>query len=90
MLDPDGDVHSAGRSRSTPATSCLLYTDGLAEARAGEQLFGEERIANTLRRDPGRRPRRAVQVAARGGPRLRHASPITDDVAILAIRRTWA
>ncbi len=26
---------------------CLLYTDGLAEARSGEQLFGEDRVANT-------------------------------------------
>src|SRR5581483_2319191 len=31
----------------------LLYTDGLAEARSGEQLSGEERIAGAVRRDPG-------------------------------------
>ena len=78
MLDPDGEYIS----REIPLDirrPLLLYTDGLAEARDGEQLFGEERIANTLRRDPGVDARRAVQVAARGGPRLRQraASPTT-------------
>jgi serine phosphatase RsbU (regulator of sigma subunit) len=64
----------------------LLYTDGLAEARAGETLFGEERIASVLRRDPGQDARvlcksllDAAQDFADG--------PLTDDVAILAIRR---
>ncbi len=88
MLDPDGDVHQPGDRRSTPGDLLLLYTDGLAEARAGEQLFGEERIASTLRRDPGVDRRRAVQVAARGGEGLRQRRRIDDDVAILAIRRT--
>jgi serine phosphatase RsbU (regulator of sigma subunit) len=64
----------------------LLYTDGLAEARNGEQLFGEERIAGALRRDPGA----AADVLCKS---LLEAAtdfasgPITDDVAILAIRR---
>ena len=31
----------------------LLYTDGLAEARSGGQIFGEDRIAGIIRRDPG-------------------------------------
>ena len=60
MLDPDGEY----TSREIPLDAgdlLLLYTDGLAEARAGEQLFGEDRVANTLRRDPGVRARRPVQ-----------------------------
>src|SRR6185312_2547875 len=36
-----------------PQDVVLLYTDGLAEARAGDTLFGEERVAGVLRRDPG-------------------------------------
>ena len=55
MLDPDGGYVS----REIPLDQgdlLLLYTDGLAEARAGEQLFGEERVANTLRRDPASPP----------------------------------
>ena len=55
MLDPKGTY----TSREIPLESgdlVLLYTDGLAEARSGEQLFGEERVANTLRRDPASPP----------------------------------
>ena len=65
----------------------LLYTDGLAEARDGEQLFGEERIAATFRRDPGAPPDvlcKSLLAAARDFA----TAPLRDDVAILAIRRT--
>jgi serine phosphatase RsbU (regulator of sigma subunit) len=65
----------------------LMYTDGLAEARAGEQLFGEERIAGAVRRDPG------IEAQVLCKTLLQHArefasGPLRDDVAILAIRRT--
>jgi serine phosphatase RsbU (regulator of sigma subunit) len=65
---------------------CLLYTDGLAEARDGEQMFGEERIAAAVRRDPGM----AVDVMCKSlleAARDFANGPITDDVAIMAIRR---
>ncbi|MCB1004328.1 MAG: SpoIIE family protein phosphatase, partial [Acidimicrobiales bacterium] len=85
MLDPGASYHS----REIPLDNgdlCLLYTDGLAEARDGESLFGEDRIANTLRRDPGIAPDvlcKSLLEAARDFS----SGPITDDVAILAIRR---
>jgi serine phosphatase RsbU (regulator of sigma subunit) len=65
----------------------LLYTDGLAEARSGESLFGEDRIASFLRRDPG------VDADVLCKSLLETArdfadAPLTDDVAILAVRRT--
>ena len=65
----------------------LLYTDGLAEARSGEQLFGEERIAGAVRRDPGIE----TQVLCKSllqSAREFASGPLRDDVAILAIRRT--
>ena len=34
----------------------LMYTDGLAEVRNGEDLFGEDRIAQHITRDPGMAP----------------------------------
>ncbi len=86
MLDPRAATTSAGRSASTPTTCCLLYTDGLAEARDGEQLFGEDRIAAALRRDPGV----AADVLCKSlleAARDFSSGPINDDVAILAIRR---
>jgi serine phosphatase RsbU (regulator of sigma subunit) len=86
MLDPQSRYHS----REIPLALgdlLLLYTDGLAEVRNGEQIFGEERIANTLRRDPGATPAvlcKSLLEAARDFA----SDPMSDDVAILAIRRT--
>jgi serine phosphatase RsbU (regulator of sigma subunit) len=86
MLDP----HGTFVSREVPLQTgdlLLLYTDGLAEARNGEQLFGEDRIANMLRRDPGVDPGvlcKSLLTAARDFA----SSALSDDVAILAIRRT--
>jgi len=65
----------------------LLYTDGLTEARNGDELFGEERIAMAIRRDPGAAP----EVLTKG--LLEEARDfangmIDDDVAILAVRRS--
>lgn len=85
MLDPNGSYHS----REIPLSDkdiCLLYTDGLSEVRNGQQLFGEERIAGALRRDPGVAPDvlcKSLLESARDFS----SGPMTDDVAILAIRR---
>jgi serine phosphatase RsbU (regulator of sigma subunit) len=86
MLDPDGGY----TSREIPLDSgdlLLLYTDGLAEARAGDQLFGEDRVANTLRKDPGVSPDILCKMLLEAA-RDFATEPMTDDVAILAIRRT--
>ncbi|MEZ5178509.1 MAG: PP2C family protein-serine/threonine phosphatase [Acidimicrobiales bacterium] len=85
MLDPAGTFHSR-ELKLDSGDLVLLYTDGLSEARAGDQLFGEERIANALRRDPGAHPGvlvKSLLEQARDFSR----EPITDDIAILAIRR---
>jgi phosphoserine phosphatase RsbU/P len=86
MLDHNSRYHSREMVLSL-GDLLLLYTDGLAEVRNGEQIFGEERIANTLRRDPGAAPAvlcKSLLEAARDFA----TDPMTDDVAILAIRRT--
>ncbi len=85
-LDPHGAYYSR-EIALTPGDVLLLYTDGLTEARAGEQLFGEERVAQFLRRDPGEELNalcKGLLEAARDFA----SAPLTDDVAILAIRRT--
>jgi len=86
MLDPDG-VYSSREIPLETGDLLLLYTDGLAEARAGEQLFGEDRVANTLRRDPGVPPDVLCKVLLEAA-RDFATEPMTDDVAILAIKRT--
>jgi sigma-B regulation protein RsbU (phosphoserine phosphatase) len=64
----------------------VLYTDGLAEARRGDELFGEDRIATMLRRDPTVAPDvlcKSLLEAARNFAE----GPVEDDVAILAVKR---
>jgi len=85
MLDPDG-TYTSREIPLDPGDLLLLYTDGLAEARAGEQLFGEERVANTLRRDPGVAPDVLCKTLLEAAREFA-TDPMTDDVAILAIRR---
>jgi sigma-B regulation protein RsbU (phosphoserine phosphatase) len=85
MLDPDGSY----TSREIPLDTgdlLLLYTDGLAEARAGDQLFGEERVANLLRRDPGVPPDVLCKTLLEAAREFA-TEAMTDDIAILAIRR---
>lgn len=85
MLDPQASYYSR-EIPLEPNDLCLLYTDGLSEVRNGEQLFGEDRIAAAIRRDPG------VSADVLCKSLLEAAidfssGPISDDVAILAIRR---
>lgn len=83
-LDPQGTYFS----RDLPlevGDLVVFYTDGLTEARSGAQLFGEDRVAHLIRRDPGQDTTilcKTLLAAARDfSPRL------VDDVAILAVRR---
>jgi serine phosphatase RsbU (regulator of sigma subunit) len=85
-LDPRGTFFSR-EFPLDPGDVVLLYTDGLSEARQGEQLFGEDRIAAILRRDPGE----DLTTMCKGlleAARDFASAPLTDDIAILAIRRT--
>ncbi len=84
-LDPKGSYFSR-EVPLDPGDVLLLYTDGLTEARSGDQLFGEDRIANFLRRDPGE----DLTTICKGlleAARDFASAPLTDDIAILAIRR---
>lgn len=83
-LDPEGTYFS----RDIPfdvGDLAVLYTDGLTEARSGGQMFGEERVANIIRRDPGQDTTvigKSLLEAARD-----FSAPLVDDVAIIAVRR---
>ncbi len=85
MLDPRAQYFS----REIPMESgdlVVMYTDGLAEARANAGLFGEERIIKTAERELNAPPDvlcKALLDAAKD-----HAGGvIEDDTAIMAIRR---
>ena len=84
-LDPKG-TYVSHEYPMEPGDVLLMYTDGLTEARAGEQLFGEDRVAAMLRRDPGQ----DLTTLCKGlleAARDFATSPLADDIAILAIRR---
>ena len=85
-LDPNASYYSR-ELPLTPGDLLLLYTDGLAEARSGGQLFGEDRIAGIIRRDPGQDATTLAKVLLEAA-RDFAAAPLNDDVAILAVRRT--
>ena len=86
MLDPRGSYHSRELAWDMDDVA-VLYTDGLAEARRGGALFGEDGVAAMIRRDPTATPdvlTKSLVEAARdfaGGP-------IDDDVAVLVLRRS--
>jgi serine phosphatase RsbU (regulator of sigma subunit) len=84
-LDPKG-TYTSREIEMRPGDMILLYTDGLIEARSGGQLFGDDRVAQIVRRDPGQQASvlcKSLIEAARDFS----AAPLGDDVAILAIRR---
>ena len=85
-LDPDGS-YTSRETELVPGDMLVMYTDGLVEARSGDQLFGDDRVAQMVRRDPGQQASVLCKVLLEAA-RDFSAAPLGDDVAILAIRRT--
>ncbi len=85
MLDPRGSYHSRELAWD-PDDVAVLYTDGLAEARNGDALFGEDGVASMIRRDPTASPDVLTKVLVEAA-RDFAGGPIDDDVAVLVLRR---
>ncbi len=86
MLDPRGSYHSRELAWD-PDDVAVLYTDGLAEARRGDALFGEDGVASMIRRDPTASPdvlTKTLVEAARDFADGR----IDDDLSVLVLRRS--
>lgn len=86
MLTGDATYHSRELSWDVDDVA-VLYTDGLAEARNGEALFGEDGVASMIRRDPTASPDVLTKVLVEAA-RDFAGGPITDDLAVLVLRRT--
>ena len=85
MIDPQAE-YTSRELRLDSGDLCLLYTDGLSEVRDHGQLFGEERIAAMVRRDPGV-PADVLCKSLLEAARDFSDGPLPDDIAILAVRR---
>lgn len=85
MLDPKALYHSRELAWHREDVA-VLYTDGLAEARNGDALFGEEGVASMIRRDPTASPDVLTKVLVEAA-RDFAGGPINDDVAVLVLRR---
>jgi serine phosphatase RsbU (regulator of sigma subunit) len=71
-----------------PGDAVVLYTDGVIEARAGRELFGEERLSALLG-DVGPRGLSAGAIAdAVHEATIAFAGATEDDLAVLVLRRT--
>ena len=85
MLDPKATYFS----REIPMVSgdlVVMYTDGLAEARSGRQMFGESRIIRSVERDLNAAPDVLCKSLLDAAKDFAGGS-IGDDTAIMAIRR---
>lgn len=85
MLEASSQYHSQEIAWEIDDVA-VMYTDGLAEARNGEALFGEDGIASMIRRDPTASPDVLTKVLVEAA-RDFAGGPITDDVAVLVLRR---
>ena len=85
MLDPHGHFFS----REIPLSRddmAVMYTDGLVEARRGDEQFGEDRIGDAIRRNPGISPDVFCKQLLDAANDFNQGI-LADDVAILAIRK---
>lgn len=85
MLDGGASYHSREVSWTTDDVA-VLYTDGLAEARNGDALFGEDGVASMIRRDPTASPDVLTKILVEAA-RDFAGGPMNDDVAVLVLRR---
>jgi serine phosphatase RsbU (regulator of sigma subunit) len=75
------------REPFAPGSLVCLYTDGVVEARQGRELFGFDRLDETLAR--GRQlPAQELAYAVLAACREWAGGELTDDVAIVVIKRT--
>jgi len=78
---------SATRLYLDPGDMLFLYTDGLLEARRGEDEYGVERVAQFLRKKPATCPGEAITTCLADLRSFTDGQPF-DDLTLLAIQRS--
>jgi sigma-B regulation protein RsbU (phosphoserine phosphatase) len=83
------DAGSRFRSAEMPYQAgdlVVISTDGLLEARQGDQFFGEERVAGLVRRDWDMSAQVLCKTLIDEAVDF-SAGPLADDVTVLAVRK---
>jgi serine phosphatase RsbU (regulator of sigma subunit) len=74
--------------RLEPGETLLLYSDGLPEARRGNDEFGDERVLSLLRQHAGRPPSEITAAISTALSEFCGRQAPEDDVSVVAIRRS--
>ena len=86
MLPPDP---FASRTVDLPPGSVLaIFSDGIPEAMGPDGFYGDERLVETLRRHLGLPLEALARETVADVEHFRAATPASDDVTILLLRRT--
>ena len=70
-----------------PGDILILYTDGVSETSNQQEDYGDEGVAQMLRRCLNLNPRALVDACIEDLARFRGSSAATDDVTLMAVRR---
>jgi sigma-B regulation protein RsbU (phosphoserine phosphatase) len=71
-----------------PGDTLILYTDGVTETTNQDDDYGEERVEQLLRRCLNLDPRALVDACMDDVAAFRGASPASDDITLMAVRRS--
>lgn len=82
-----GYTYEAQQTKMQLGEMIFLYTDGLTEAEnTAHELYGEQRMLDTLVTTTGLRPREVVDMMANSVKTFAGTAPQSDDLTMLAIR----
>jgi serine phosphatase RsbU (regulator of sigma subunit) len=82
-----GQEYDEVHAELPPGASLVLYTDGVIEARRGRELYGSDRL-DALLAAQARLPARALAHAIAEDARSFAGGELSDDLAVVVIRRT--
>ena len=78
---------SATRLQLEAGDTLFLYTDGLSEARQGDEEYGVDRVTRLVRQRAGQPPAELIAASLEDLRAFSEGSPRLDDLTLLAIRR---
>ncbi|HEU5215385.1 MAG TPA: SpoIIE family protein phosphatase [Gaiellaceae bacterium] len=85
-IDP-GQEYAESHAELPPGAALVLYTDGVVEARRDGELYGDDRL-DALLAERHDLPARALAVAVAEDAREFAGGDLSDDLAVVVIRRT--